>query len=83
MSIISGFHDQEQFTNINIFIMYYVEEDAHMNVDEGSQWLRRGELNERTKYPDGNNSVQGAYPLIFCIFCVDILSCFLLRCLVN
>jgi hypothetical protein len=63
--------------------MYYVEEDAHMNVDEGSQWLRRGELNERTKYPDGNMCVQGAYPLIFGIICLDILSCLMLRCLVN
>jgi hypothetical protein len=58
---------------LNVFLyqtggsMYYVEEDAHMNVDEDSQWLRRGELNQRTKYPDGNNSVPGAYPLIFCI----------------
>jgi hypothetical protein len=54
-----------------------------MNVDEGSQWLRRGELNERTKYPDGNMCVQGAYPLIFGIICLDILSCLMLRCLVN
>jgi hypothetical protein len=39
MSLISSFHDQKQLTNISIFIMYYVDEDAHMNVDEGSQWL--------------------------------------------
>jgi hypothetical protein len=83
MSLISSFHDQKQLTNISIFIMYYVDEDAHMNVDEGSQWLRRGELNERTKYPDGNMCVQGAYPLIFGIICLDILSCFLFRSLVN
>jgi hypothetical protein len=54
-----------------------------MNVDEGSQWLRRGELNERTKYPDRNMCVQGAYPLIIGIICLDILSCLMLRCLVN
>jgi hypothetical protein len=36
MSLISSFHDQKQLTNISIFIMYYVDEDAHMNVDEGS-----------------------------------------------
>jgi hypothetical protein len=75
---------------LNVFLyqtggsMYYVEEDAHMNVDEDSQWLRRGELNERTKYPDGNNSVPSAYPLIFCIFFVwTFCHVFLLRCLVN